>query len=218
MRSSVAALLFCTSVASRKRSRPSTRRSRSSLTIPSALSNRVVALVALGRHDEVLDACDRVLAVNPRDAETLYIRGNTLWSFDKLEEALESYEQAWALNHARALSMLALYRLTIADWTRVGELSDVLSKRIAEGDFHLSLHVRGFRAPSARSAESGDELSSRKPARRTETVRSFDRRSRRQAADCICVIGFSPACRRLGDRRAVRASRPYALRDRRRVA
>ena len=102
---------------------------------PLALSNRVVALVSLGRRDEALDACDRVLAVNPRDSEALYIRANTLWSFDKLEEAIESYEQAWALNHARALSMLALYRLTIVDWTRSGELSDALSKGIAEGAF-----------------------------------------------------------------------------------
>jgi protein O-GlcNAc transferase len=102
---------------------------------PLALSNRVVALVSLGRRDEALDACDRVLAVNPRDSEALYIRANTLWSFDKLEEAIESYEQAWALNHARALSMLALYRLTIVDWTRSGEISEALSKGIAEGAF-----------------------------------------------------------------------------------
>jgi protein O-GlcNAc transferase len=100
-----------------------------------ALSNRVVTLAALGRYDDALDACDRVLAVNPSDAEVLYIRGNTLWARDKVEEAIESYEQAWALNHARALSMLALYRLTIADWTRSGELSDALHKGIAEGAF-----------------------------------------------------------------------------------
>jgi protein O-GlcNAc transferase len=102
---------------------------------PMALSNRVVALITLGRHDEVLDACDRVLAISPRDAEALYNRGNTLWFFGKLEEALESYQQAWALGHARALSMLALYRLAIADWTRSGELSDALSKGIAEGAY-----------------------------------------------------------------------------------
>jgi predicted O-linked N-acetylglucosamine transferase (SPINDLY family) len=100
-----------------------------------ALSNRVLALLALGRHGEVLDCCDRALAVNPRDAETLYIRGNTLWRLGRLEYAIDSYEQAWALNHARALSMLALYRLTIADWVRAGKLSEVLSARIAAGDF-----------------------------------------------------------------------------------
>lgn len=101
---------------------------------PFALSNRLVALIALGRSGETLDACDRILAVNPRDAETLYIRGNTLWSFDRLEEAMESFEQAWALGHARALSILALHRLTIADWARADELSGVLRERIAEGD------------------------------------------------------------------------------------
>jgi predicted O-linked N-acetylglucosamine transferase (SPINDLY family) len=100
-----------------------------------ALSNRVLALVALGRQGEVLDACDRVLAVNPCNAEALYHRGNSLWAMDKLEEALESYEQAWALGHARSLSMLALYRLMLADWKRTGELSAVMSRRIAEGDW-----------------------------------------------------------------------------------
>ena len=100
-----------------------------------ALSNRAMALVMLGRHRPALDACDRILAVNPRDAEAFYIRGHSLWSLDRAEEALESYQQAWALGHTRSLSMLALYRLTIADWARAGELANVLSQRIAEGDF-----------------------------------------------------------------------------------
>ena len=100
-----------------------------------ALSNRVLALAVLRRYDEALDACDRILAVNPRDAEALHMRGGTLWSLDRAEEALESYQQAWALGHTRSLSMLALYRLTIADWARAGELANVLSQRIAEGDF-----------------------------------------------------------------------------------
>ncbi len=81
-----------------------------------ALSNRVLALVALRRHAEVLEGCERALSINPGDAETLYLRGNTLWSQGKFAQAIESYEQAWAFNHARALSMLALYRSTIADW------------------------------------------------------------------------------------------------------
>jgi protein O-GlcNAc transferase len=102
---------------------------------PTALSNRVLALAALGRSSEVLDACDRALAVNPRDAEALYVRGSTLWSLGKLEEALECLEQAWALGHARALSMLVLNLLTIADWRRAGELSAALRERVAEGDF-----------------------------------------------------------------------------------
>jgi protein O-GlcNAc transferase len=102
---------------------------------PVALSNRVLALAALRRHGEALDACDRVLALNPHDAEALHIRGGTLWSLDRAEEALEYYERASALGHARALSMLALYRLTIADWARAGELAGALRQRIAGGDF-----------------------------------------------------------------------------------
>ena len=102
---------------------------------PKALGNRVLALVALGRQNDVLDSCDKALAVNPGDAETLHIQGNTLWSSGKLEAALASYERAQTLGHARALSMLALYRLTIADWANVDNLSESLSARIAAGDF-----------------------------------------------------------------------------------
>ena len=100
-----------------------------------ALSNRVLALVALRRHAEVLEGCERALSINPGDAETLYLRGNTLWSQGKFAQAIESYEQAWAFNHARALSMLALYRSTIADWAGADRLSGVLRTRIAAGDF-----------------------------------------------------------------------------------
>jgi protein O-GlcNAc transferase len=102
---------------------------------PTALGNRVLALAKLGRHAEVLDACDRIRAINPRDTEVLHVRAGTLWSLDRLEEALESYEQAWALNHARSLCMVALCRLTLADWRGAGELAAVLSQRIAEGDY-----------------------------------------------------------------------------------
>jgi protein O-GlcNAc transferase len=100
-----------------------------------ALNKRVLALATLRRDSEVLDACDRVLAVNPRDAEVLYIRACALWSSDKPEEALECFERAWALGHARSLSMLAIYRPTMADWRQAGELSKALHKHIAEGDF-----------------------------------------------------------------------------------
>ncbi len=100
-----------------------------------ALYNRIVALMALARQDEVLEACNRALAVDPRNAEALYVRGTTLWSFGRLEESLDSFEQAWALNHSRALTMLALYRATIADWTRADELAQALHQRIAAGEF-----------------------------------------------------------------------------------
>jgi protein O-GlcNAc transferase len=100
-----------------------------------ALSSRVIALAKLQRHTEALDACERVLALNPRDTEVLHVRAGALWALDRLEEALESYEQAWALGHARSLSMLVLYRLTLADWKGADQLAAALSRGIAEGDF-----------------------------------------------------------------------------------
>jgi predicted O-linked N-acetylglucosamine transferase (SPINDLY family) len=100
-----------------------------------ALGSRVIALAKLQRHTEALAACERVLALNPRDAEVLHVRAGALWALDRLEEALESYEQAWALGHARSLSMLVLYRLTLADWKGTDELAAALSRGIAEGDF-----------------------------------------------------------------------------------
>jgi predicted O-linked N-acetylglucosamine transferase (SPINDLY family) len=100
-----------------------------------ALGSRVIALAKLQRHTEALAACERVLALNPRDAEVLHVRAGALWALDRLEEALESYEQAWALGHARSLSMLVLYRLTLADWKGTDDLAAALSRGIAEGDF-----------------------------------------------------------------------------------
>ena len=100
----------------------------------SALSSRVFALAKLQRHAEVLDACEKVLARNPGNAEILYIRAGTFWTLDKPAEALDSYEQAWALGHTRALSLLALYRLTLADWTSTDQLVAALRRGIADKD------------------------------------------------------------------------------------
>ena len=99
-----------------------------------ALGSRVIALAKLHRHAEVLDACERVLALNPGDAEVLHIRAATLWTLERFEEALESFERAWALGHARSLSMLVFYRLTLADWQRADELATALTQGIAAGD------------------------------------------------------------------------------------
>jgi protein O-GlcNAc transferase len=99
----------------------------------SGLSSRVFALAKLQRHAEVLDACEKVLSRDPRNAEILYVRAGTFWTLDRPEEALESYERAWALGHARSLSLLALYRLTLADWKGADELAAALSRGIAEG-------------------------------------------------------------------------------------
>jgi len=100
-----------------------------------ALGNRVQALATLARHDDVLEACDRLLAVKPDDAETLYVQGSTLWSLSNPEAALECFERAWTLGHARSLSMLALYRLTIADWSQSETLVSALRQRVAAGEF-----------------------------------------------------------------------------------
>src|SRR5262249_5405692 len=101
----------------------------------SALSSRALALAALRRHDEVWYACDKPLPAKARDAEVLYIRAIALWSMDKPQEALQCFEQAWELGHARSLTMLAIHRLTVADWRQAAELPDTLRRRIAAGDF-----------------------------------------------------------------------------------
>ena len=97
------------------------------------LTYRADLLRVLGRHHEAVDGYNTILAAVPHDAEALYNRGKSLWALDKREEAMASYEQAWALDHPRALNELAMCRLHVADWLRADKLVDRLQTRIAEG-------------------------------------------------------------------------------------
>ena len=83
--------------------------------------------------------------LNPADSFTapafwikmilIVFAGLSLWALGKREEAIESYEKASACNHPRALSKLAISRLSVADWARTDELAGALRAHIAEGSF-----------------------------------------------------------------------------------
>jgi len=62
-----------------------------------AHSNRASALIALGRHQDALESCDRALALRPDFPEALVNRGNALAGLARREDAIASYEKALAL-------------------------------------------------------------------------------------------------------------------------
>ncbi len=53
-----------------------------------------VVLAALGKHDQALTNYDLALALQPKHAEGLSNRGNTLRALNRFEEALDSYDRA----------------------------------------------------------------------------------------------------------------------------
>jgi predicted O-linked N-acetylglucosamine transferase (SPINDLY family) len=111
---------------------------------PDVLKGRAAALRALGRHTEAAGSDERARVAVSHDAEAHYERGLALWALGKHEEAIASYEKASACNHPRALSRLAICRLSIADWANSGELAGALRKHIAEGSFVDPLTTLAF--------------------------------------------------------------------------
>ncbi len=65
-----------------------------------------VVLAALGKHDQALTNYDLALALQPKHAEGLSNRGNTLRALNRFEEALDSYDRALVSqpNYASALT------------------------------------------------------------------------------------------------------------------
>jgi predicted O-linked N-acetylglucosamine transferase (SPINDLY family) len=68
------------------------------------LAHRAAALLAWGRVDEAVAGCDRALAIDPRNADTLCTRGDALKRLARHAEALACYRQALAIDpdHRRA--------------------------------------------------------------------------------------------------------------------
>ena len=62
-----------------------------------ALSNRAIALNALGRHDEALSDCDRAISIRPDYPTAFVTRGNVLHGKERYDEALANYDRALAL-------------------------------------------------------------------------------------------------------------------------
>ena len=111
---------------------------------PDARKGRAAALRALGRHSEAEDSDEKAGTAVSHDAEAYYERGLSLWALGKREEAIASYEKASACHHPRALSKLAISRLSVADWARADELAGALRTHIAEGSFVDPLTTLAF--------------------------------------------------------------------------
>lgn len=69
---------------------------------PESAFRRAQDLLRLGRSDEALAICDRVLVLQPAMAEAHYFRGNALRALGRPAEALVSYDQALVLRPAFA--------------------------------------------------------------------------------------------------------------------
>ena len=69
-------------------------------------NNLGVALAALGRFDEAVDAYGAAIAIDPGDVDALNNRGNALYELHRLGEALASYDRALAIqpNDAEVLN------------------------------------------------------------------------------------------------------------------
>ncbi len=63
------------------------------------LSNLVLALNAVGRGRDAVEACERAIALDPACIEAHSNRGNSLWGLGRREEALASYARALAIEH-----------------------------------------------------------------------------------------------------------------------
>jgi tetratricopeptide (TPR) repeat protein len=63
-----------------------------------ALYGAATALQKLGRTDEALAACDRLLAQAPADFDGWFLRGNLLYSLSRAPDALAAFDKALALN------------------------------------------------------------------------------------------------------------------------
>ncbi len=98
------------------------------------LRRRTAALRALRRESEAAES-NRADTATSHRAETLFNRGTALLALGHTEEAVESYQEARALDHPGAVSMLAYCSLAIADWAEAAKHADALKRRIAEGAF-----------------------------------------------------------------------------------
>jgi tetratricopeptide (TPR) repeat protein len=80
---------------------------------------------------EALQACDQLLAINPRDAAVWIIRGDVMFKLNKFAEAFASYDRAFAstpatsnlhTNRCRALSALGQQEAAIAECDKAIQL------------------------------------------------------------------------------------------------
>ena len=82
------------------------------------------SLFRLNRIKESLNACDRVLAIDPRNVDALILRGNVLYRDGRYEEGIQSHNQALKFDpdnidllFFKANSLLELERIIEADST-----------------------------------------------------------------------------------------------------
>ncbi len=61
------------------------------------LLGRAQALIALGKSDEALIACERALRFNPADPDALHLRGIVLHNGNRFDAALDAYDRALLL-------------------------------------------------------------------------------------------------------------------------
>lgn len=95
--------------------------------VPDLHSALAEALQRLGRFDEAISHYRRALALDARNAETLYNYGNLLLRLGRCEDALLTYEQALAIapglaeavnNRGNAFLELGRYREALAEFNR----------------------------------------------------------------------------------------------------
>lgn len=95
-----------------------------------AHSNYGLALGALGRHDEALASFDKALAINPRNADTVRNRADTLYDLGRIEEALAGYDKALEID-PRHVGALVNRGLLLRDLGRTAEALASYDKALA---------------------------------------------------------------------------------------
>jgi tetratricopeptide (TPR) repeat protein len=63
-----------------------------------ALTNKGTALDQLGRYEEAVECFDKVLEINPKDAEALNNKGSSLIKMNRYEEAVECFDEALTID------------------------------------------------------------------------------------------------------------------------
>jgi tetratricopeptide (TPR) repeat protein len=99
---------------------------------PSIINNLATVLQQQGKHPESRDYCERLLALNPADANTWMIFGNMQIGLGLPAEALASYDRALAItpghaqtlaNRGHALTMLGRHVEALADLDRALQIA-----------------------------------------------------------------------------------------------
>lgn len=98
--------------------------------------HKALALSELQRFEEALASVDRVLALDPNIQGAHHGRANILTKLGRHAEALREYKAEYALHPSSdyALGHYLSAKLGLADWHEYGELVQILSQRVSNGE------------------------------------------------------------------------------------